>query len=202
MWICSRMIITKLIDRKQGKDNRYGYKLSVTPKMYNAAGKVVTTWKTFEVASGSTITKNLNLKMSCYASGTYTLKLHCTISADDGKTHSYTISTKIEHSKGSVAYKGLKYVTLTDGITYIQLSYYARGFKGKTAKMEIYDSKNQLVYCGAWKGMSSDDATPYIRWDGYPNRGKSTVRCKSGTYTVKFTVGGKSVTKNLKLTMK
>ena len=193
----------KITNKKNATDslgitNYKGYDFTITgASLVNSSGKAVRTWKSFSVKTGATWNSFFMAKLSTLPSGKYTFKISCKIADEYGKTRKYTISTKIDHSQGAVNYKSTKYSTLTDGNTYVDISYYVRGFNGKTPKIEIYNSKNSLVYSYVFSKVNGDDVTKTLRWNGYPNKGKSTVRCQSGTYTVKFTVGGKSVTKKL-----
>lgn len=167
----------------------------IKAELFNSSGKRMASWneKTFE--PNKKITRNYGYDWnSNLPSGTYTMKITCTLDGDSYSNYhgwaptSYSWSYKVNHKAPSSIYlDSATVVTRDDGSYANRIKLGHSGCKGKFAHVEIYDQKGNMVMSGQGnKAISNDKGTYSFTWGGFPKGGG--LRCESGNYTIKFWV--------------
>lgn len=164
-------------------------------RLENSAGKKVKSWKNIEMLEGGgSINQNFAVDFSVLPSDTYYFKY--TVEPYYAHNMARSFQRKIVHSAGSVTYKSSKYCTDTLGNKQLSLTFNVKMLKGKTPKLEIYDSKNKLVYTSSNKKAINSDNCNWS-WEWSMKNSSTGLKVPSGTYSFKMTCGGKSCVKKL-----
>lgn len=168
-------------------------------RLENSSGKKMCSWKDMTILKESgTATQHFRCDFSTYPTDTYVFKF--TIS-DDYTYKKQSFSRKISHTAGSVSYSSSKYITDTYGKRKLQVVFACKMVNGNCPKLEVYDSKNKLVYSYNTKtAIKGTNITYTCTWD--MTNSKTGMPVPSGTYTFKFTCRGLTATKKLNITVK
>ncbi len=165
----------------------------------NSAGKKVATWKDFYILKGGG-TKEFKyaVNFSNLPTDTYTLHFPVCPEKSGGKNISFT--RKIKHNAGKITYNSCKYYYDTNGTYLFKVTFSILQMKGYTPKIEIFDANGKKVWTDPVCARIKYDSTNYYtEWDFYKSDGN---KAKSGYYTFKFTVNGKSGSKKLYVEVK
>ena len=165
----------------------------------NSSGKKVATWKDWYILKGGG-TKEFRYAVDFSNLPTDTYTLHFTVCPEKGGGKNMTFTRKIQHSAGKITYKSCTYLYDTNGTYMFKVVFNIRQMKGYTPKIEIFDANGKKVWtdpCCA--KIKYDNSNYYTEWDFYKNDGN---KAKSGYYTFKYTVNGKSCSKKLYVEVK
>ena len=166
-------------------------------RLENSAGKKVLSWNDIEMLEGGgEIEKNFKVDFSKLPSDTYYFKF--TVEPYYAKDMAKSFKRKIEHSAGAITYSKSTYSTDTLGNKVLSVYFNVKMLNGKTPKLEVYDSNNNLVYTNnTKKTISSDNCNWYWKWD--MTSSSTGLPLPDGTYSFKMTCGGKSCVKKLRI---
>ncbi len=165
----------------------------------NSAGKKVATWKDWYILKGGG-TKEFKYAVDFSNLPTDTYTLHFTVCPEKSGGENMTFTRKIKHTGGKISYKSCTYLYDTNGTYMFKVVFNIRQMKGYTPKIEVFDSNGKKVWtdpCCA--KIKYDNSNYYTEWDFYKNDGN---KAKSGYYTFKYTVNGKSGSKKLYVEVK
>ena len=167
-------------------------------RLVNSSGKSVFSWSEDEIANGKTVNRNYGANWSNLPSGTYTFILKLRVAGYSQGTYGvwynyyYEWKYNFTHTQPAVVnLKNVEVVTNDDGTYSNKLVFSHSGAKGLTLNVEVYDQKGAKVYSRQGSNpISYDSGTYNFYWNGYPSGGG--LRCSSGTYTIKYWLGGKN----------
>lgn len=164
-------------------------------RLLNSAGQKVTSWadKRILTASGTQVL-HYAVDFSDLPSDTYKF---CYTLAPDYSLYSKNYSISVKHSAGSITYNSAKYEYTTDGEKKAVVKFNMKQMKGKTVKVQIYDSKGKLVRTFPKPAKPSGNDIVYtVTWGMCDDKG---AQVKKGSYTVKITCNGKSCSRKLNI---
>jgi len=196
------------------KDGKYRFNQKIVFKPYyenlyyvcitkqyltNSAGKKVATWKDWNILNGGgEKIIHYAVDFSKLPSDTYTLHYTVGFQEWNGACKSYVRS--VTHSSGKITYKESKYTWDTNGYKNLKITFNCVGLKGKTPKLEVYNSKGTRIYSRtAANKVGYDNTNYYFTWNMCNSSGD---RVANGTYTFKFLCNGKSCSKKLNIKVK
>lgn len=164
-------------------------------RLENSSGKKILSWKDMEILEGGgSVSKNFPVDFSTLPSDTYYFKF--TVEPYYAHDKAQSFKRKIEHNAGSITYSKSCYKTDTLGNSTFYVYFTVKMIKGKTPKLEIYDSKNKLIYTNSpKKTINSDNINLYWQWN--LTTGANGLPVSPGTYSFKMTCGGKSCVKKI-----
>ncbi|MBP5332479.1 MAG: hypothetical protein J6Y89_11585 [Lachnospiraceae bacterium] len=166
-------------------------------KLVNSSGKSVLTWNGMRILTkqGGTYTQGFLVDFTKLPSDTY--KLCYTVNPDYCLNSSKSFSISVKHSAGKISYNSSKYTYSTDGTKLLKVVVDVKMLKGYTTKFEVYDSSGRQIESLTGKTkISSNDTTFWWTWN---MKDKNDLLIKKGSYTVKISCNGKSMTKKLTL---
>lgn len=166
-------------------------------RLVNSSGKKIVSWKDIEILEGGgSVNKNFLVDFSTLPSGTYYFKF--TVEPYFAHDKAQSFQRKIEHSAGSITYSKASYITTTLGDPALCVYFNVKMLNGKSPKLEIYDSNNNLVFTyTSKKTINGNNCNWGWQWNmTYSSNG---LPVPAGTYSFKMTCGGKSCVKKINI---
>ena len=162
--------------------------IKVTAKLVNSSGKVLTTYKGFEMGPGKSKDWAFGYNYSSQPSGKYTLVMHiANWNWNYGELEAYDWTRTVTHKAAtpSVSYKSYEAYYDKNGRLMHKVNITCKNMKGQKLYCKVIDSEGHVMY--DWgtdtPARKTNNETGYFAWSGTTDINGYSAPRPSGNYT-------------------